>query len=65
VEHGRRGPSAIRSEGRDGLGLFSGQQIERLGIAASREVMLDESMDHAGDLTEHPGDIVDDNTHCR
>ena len=39
----------------DGLGLFSGQQIERLVIAALREVMLDEAMDRAGNLTEQPG----------
>lgn len=42
----------------DGLGLFSGQQIERLVIAALREVTLDEAMDRAGNLTEQPGDVV-------
>jgi hypothetical protein len=38
--------------------LFSGQQIERLVIAALREVTLDEAMDRADNLTEQPGDIV-------
>lgn len=45
-------------QGGDGLGLFSGQQIERLVIAALREVTLDEAMDRAGSLTEQPGDVV-------
>jgi hypothetical protein len=38
--------------------LASGQQIERLVIAALREVTLDEAMDRAGNLTEQPGDVV-------
>jgi hypothetical protein len=38
--------------------LFGGQQVERLVIAALREVTLDEAMDRAGNLTEQPGDIV-------
>jgi len=37
---------------------FSGQQIERLVIAALREVTLDEAMDRAGNLTEQPGDVA-------
>jgi hypothetical protein len=38
--------------------LFSGQQVERLVIAALHEVTLDEAMDRAGYLTEQPGDVV-------
>jgi hypothetical protein len=45
-------------QGGGGVGLFSGQQVERLVIAALREVTLDEAMDRAGNLTEQPGDVV-------
>jgi hypothetical protein len=45
-------------QGGDGLGLFSGEEIERLVIAALREVTLDEAMDRAGNPTEQPGDVV-------
>ncbi len=48
----------VPRQGGGGVGLFSGQQVERLVIAALREVTLDEAMDRAGNLTEQPGDIV-------
>jgi len=32
-------------QGGGGVGLFSGQQVERLVIAALREMTLDEAMD--------------------
>jgi hypothetical protein len=37
------------------LGLFGGQEIRRLVVAALREAALDEAMDRTGHLTEQPG----------
>jgi len=54
---GRRRPVGP-GQGGGGVGLFSGQQVERFVIAALREVTLDEAMDRAGNLTEQPGDVV-------